>query len=917
MSIPFYKSHGSIFFCAFLFVTLSHGATLYVYRGSTNPSPPYDDWTNAAVNIQDAVNVAFSNDTVFVSNGVYDAGTTVTPGHTCLNRLIITNDITVRSVNGPLVTVIKGEEAPGGGNGSNAVRCVYMNAGLLSGFTITNGHTETTGYVDYDRSGGGICFYGGTGVAENCIISGNSAEYSGGGSKRGTLNNCIFSGNTAGSGGGSSWSILNNCVLTGNSAVHDGGGSSDGTLHNCTLTFNTAVDSGGGSSWDTLRNCIIYFNTVGSSDNNWFGSSMSYSCTTPLASGIGNITNNPILVSVSHIYTNSPCVGTGSFPVTGSDIDGEAWLSPPSIGCDEPLAPFNGAISAAPVLAEYTKSVAVGYEFSFSSVIHGEAASNLWTFGDGESVENSLYVRHKWLVPGEYEVKVTLWNDDNQGGVFATNTVHIVDGQYYVNAGNISSLLPYTNWVMAATNIQDAINEAKDVIGGTVWVTNGIYDSGTTVTPGYASLNRLVITNKITVRSVNGPDTTIIKGGEATGGGNGNDAVRCVYMNAGVLSGFTITNGHTMRFNNASYDRAGGGVNMYLSNAMVTNCIISGNSAYFGGGGCFYGTLYDCVISGNSCENGGGGSYESTLYNSVISSNSCTFSGGGNYKGTFYNCRLLNNSASQNGGGSFYGTFYNCLFLNNQATSWGGGCYYGTLNNCTLSSNSANYGGGCMYATLRNSIIYYNTAKQSGDNYYGSPSMSYSCTTPAISGIGNIAINPQFADIATGNYHLWCGSPCIDSGNNAYAPGDSDLDGQSRVWNGSVDMGVYEFVDSDGDEMPDWWESIYGGDPTNMSATADADGDGQNNGQECITGMNPINSNSYFRVTAITNSQSAEFVISWDSIVGRFYEVYWSTNLPDEFVSMETNIAYPQGSYTDTVHKLQEGGFYRLGVRLK
>jgi hypothetical protein len=49
-----------------------------------------------------------------------------------------------------------------------------------------------------------------------------------------------------------------------------------------------------------------------------------------------------------------------------------------------------------------------------------------------------------------------------------------------------------------------------------------------------------------------------------------------------------------------------------------------------------------------------------------------------------------------------------------------------------------------------------------------------------------------------GNYRLSQGSPCINAGNNQYAPATPDLDGHSRIdrYSGIVDMGCYEYLPS-------------------------------------------------------------------------------------------------------------------------
>src|SRR5688572_33387074 len=96
--------------CALLYVVTSMplcAAIRYGNVANTTPLEPYTNWATAANVIQDAVDVAVAGDEVVITNGVYQIG-----GHAVdprlKNRVAVTKALTVRSVNGPEVTVIRG-----------------------------------------------------------------------------------------------------------------------------------------------------------------------------------------------------------------------------------------------------------------------------------------------------------------------------------------------------------------------------------------------------------------------------------------------------------------------------------------------------------------------------------------------------------------------------------------------------------------------------------------------------------------------------------------------------------------------------------------------------------------------------------------------------------------------------------------
>jgi hypothetical protein len=223
-----------VFFVYFVVSSFAAGDTHYVDLHSTNPVPPYTNWSTAATMIQDAVDAAVDGDTVLVSNGLYATGGRVDPDFELTNRLAISRPLAVRSVNGPAVTIIEGS----GPNGSNAARCAYLGADcLLAGFTLTNGATLSSGDVQKEQRGGGVWCVSGA-VVSNCSLSGNSAAEMGGGAYRGTLHDCKIEGNYAPDGGGAVYCRLHNCMLAGNEAGLYGGGTYGGQLSRCTLSGN-------------------------------------------------------------------------------------------------------------------------------------------------------------------------------------------------------------------------------------------------------------------------------------------------------------------------------------------------------------------------------------------------------------------------------------------------------------------------------------------------------------------------------------------------------------------------------------------------------------------------------------------------------------------------------------------------------
>ena len=381
------------------------------------------------------------------------------------------------------------------------------------------------------------------------------------------------------------------------------------------------------------------------------------------------------------------------------------------------------------------------------------------------------------------------------------------------------------SWANAFTSFQSALNNANS--GDQIWVAAGTYkptsDYGLGGGPrfnhfrminnvgiygGFAGTETLLSQRNIS------NNVTTLSGDIGTIGDNTDNCYHVFFHPSGlgltssaVLDGFTIRDGNA---NGSAEHSRGGGIHNNLSSPNLNNLIIKNNVSTHNGGGLYNlgsaPNVTNCIIEYNTAVNGGGlfngGTSSPSLINVYIRHNSATFGGGGVYNitnssPTLINSLIANNSASGNGGG-----------IENSSSS------SVTLVNVTIVNNTATNGGGifCIStatSVIRNSIIWDNNAPSQGHQIYTDGceiNLFYSNYKNTIDDVeikntgevnpdaNTIFVDPNFVDSENEDYSLFSSSASVNTGNNSFNLVSTDLRGQQRIQNTTIDMGAYEWT---------------------------------------------------------------------------------------------------------------------------
>ncbi|MHC4397299.1 MAG: putative Ig domain-containing protein, partial [Planctomycetota bacterium] len=408
-----------------------------------------------------------------------------------------------------------------------------------------------------------------------------------------------------------------------------------------------------------------------------------------------------------------------------------------------------------------------------------------------------------------------------------------------------------SSWTNAYNHLQDALVAASS--SDEIWVAEGIYKPDRSLanpsgsgqrTATFQLLNGVALYGGYAGSGEPDPNARDVEEYETilTGDLNGDDDSNFVNYDENsyhvvtgsntdanaVLDGFTITRGNGNNGTLFPNDTGGGMLNLSGS-PTVNNCTFSKNYALTMGGGMYNRessspTITNCTFIENKSDDDGGGMRNYINCDPIITD--CSFIGNiafeegggmGNRKNSnpiITNCRFVGNVAVGGGGmdnqiGKATPTgvpiIINCIFTGNSAPE-GGGIRNNDPNlsatNCTFSGNigSGMNNRDCT-PTVTNCILWGNT----GGSFdgYGTPIVTFSNVEGGFAGQGNINIDPLFADVSNGDYHLkaqsgrwdpnsqsWIQddmtSPCIDAGDP-----NSSIGYEPYPNGGIINMGAY------------------------------------------------------------------------------------------------------------------------------
>ena len=676
--------------------------------------------------IQAAVDASADASLILVEPGDYNIGSS----NACdlATRVVIDKEIYLRSTGGAANTFISGASdsasTDGSGLGPNAVRCLAFTklvAGCVQGFTLRNGRTAATRSGKEGRGGAVTTTYGSISLFKNqhivdCVID-NCSGFEGGTAMYGTFKRCVFR-NCVNTNAGvdplyGCWLFA--CLFENNSSVGNSRalvGNITRSL-NCTYVSNDFAYAVSKIGDEYAINAVIYGTSgkdVKTSDAA-LTNSLYLTGTGPADSG--DVQDYPYFANYAagdyRLTVDSQGVGLGATDyLMGGELNS---LNPTTWAfCD--LTGINGV----PLISKSGSMVAGAY-----GGIAPAPATTVWYVGGAGA------------------------SDSNDGKTAATAFATIQAG------------------VDAATGLEENGGYAE-----IVRVAPGTYATGSRLSGKPDKVDPTLLARVVCEKNINivatssDPADTVIQGASDTTEfadvyGNGTNAVRCVYMTAGRLEGFTLRGGRTWLYvsGGASVNDQAGGIwgGNEKGGVTVANCVIDDCSAPRGGG-VYGGSYINCWFKDCSCTSSGSAvRYAKLLYQCLVtgSKGEIILAGCPQIVG----CSIVNTNSTRS-------AINNCLDVRNTIVTYGR--IEAPYDDTTLAS-----------CALGVDVTFLGS---NGHSVY-----SNDCV------VGELEFDSSFRPIVGS-------SVAVDAGASALLPEDypaeTDFGGGPRIINGTIDVGCYE-----------------------------------------------------------------------------------------------------------------------------
>jgi len=830
--------------CEFQSIQSPPGGTKIVYV-SPNGTGDGSSWLNAMGDLQDAINTTqncYDIIEVWVVTGTYYPDTIGQSDVRASSFLLkdnvkifggfTGNEVSLNQRNWVLnPTILSGNIGDSNDSTDNVYHVVYAanvnHSAVLDGFIVRDGFASYTTYNN--ENGGGIyCSYSSPDL-NNLMIRNNTASNNGGGmyldfSNATISNSAIYKNMTYGNGGGiyfnySHARIINSQIIDNYMFMGFYGGGIVANYSNpyfinsiIANNVNDGYSEGGGmycnNANPVIINSVFANNTCGGTNDG--AGIFAYSNSHPVIFN-SIFWNNQDPTGTNHFAMNSGSTTT-SFNVQSSLIQGGNIYN-------IPVSQFANNINEAPRFLH--PSIIIGLDdnvvnadwglFPCSPCInHGDSALFPDTINYDMALHNRIF--NDSIDIGPYELQ------GNPTGLAAKNIIYVKPG----TTGN------GTAWNNAIGNLQQAIDlpfgcyETSEI-----WVASGTYLPDIT---GLVDIKLATFTIRNNHHlyggfagyedSLSQRDWTINKsvlsgnvGSIADSMDNSNNVVFISQQDTAIFDGFVIKNGYSN-----DYYHGGGAIFCENSTVKFNNLTLSNNTSENNAGGLYAKAsdldIKNSLITSNTADQG--------TAISLISS-----------KMNVENCKILNNLGNNGTGGvlvsSSKGKIINCLISNNYGENAGAISSYQSnysVVNSTLTNNKCIFGGPGGISTsdtlfILNSILW--------DNGFGGSTNQITYTNgnllkiqncdiknganlniPALNYINNLDADPKFLspNNTIGNYNLaefsnWSlhnYSPCVDSGfyNSVYVTTSIDIAGNPRVYNGTIDIGAFEYQGNEG-----------------------------------------------------------------------------------------------------------------------